>query len=203
MKNELKRAMLLLAAAGLLLPVAGIDKDKDAKWSAPAIESIQSQQSNNGVTIAARAYKNASDAKSAFGMNPYEHGILPVLIVVKNAGKSAIRLDTMRAEYIDAGRNKLESVPAAEVKYSNRGPKRPNYGRPSPIPGIRLGKKNPLDRESFEMRGFAAKMLPPGETASGFLYFQTGHRPGDRLYINGLQEAGTGTELFYFELELE
>jgi hypothetical protein len=124
-------------------------------------------------------------------------------MILKNEGQQAIRLDKVRVEYIDASRNKLEAIPANEVKYSNRGPRRPNYGRPSPIPGISLGRKNPLDREAFEIRGFAAKMLPPGETASGFVYFQTGHRSGDKLYIAGLEEAGTGKELFYFELSVD
>jgi hypothetical protein len=200
---DFKRAKLLLIAIAVLMPVAAIEKDKDGKWTPPSLDSLEHRQTNNGVTIGAQAYKTPAAAKPVFDVNPYEHGILPVFVVIKNDSQQAIRLDKLRAEYIDAGRNKLEAIPANEVKYSNRGPKRPNYGRPSPIPGISFGRKNPLDRESFETRGFAAKMLPPGETASGFIYFQTGHRSGDKLYITGLEEAGSGKELFYFELAVE
>jgi len=52
-------------------------------------------------------------------------------------------------------------------------------------------------------RAFAARMLPPGDSASGFVYFQTGHRNGSRLYLTGLRDAATNTELFYFEIPLE
>ena len=52
-------------------------------------------------------------------------------------------------------------------------------------------------------RAFAAKMLPPGQTASGFFYFQTGLQRGATLYLNGLSEAATGKEILYFELPLQ
>ena len=45
-------------------------------------------------------------------------------------------------------------------------------------------------------------MLPPGQTASGFFYFQTGLQRGATLYLNGLSEAATGKEILYFELPL-
>jgi hypothetical protein len=46
-------------------------------------------------------------------------------------------------------------------------------------------------------------MLPPGETASGFFYFQATHRPGATLYLTGIKEAGTQRDLFYFEIPLD
>ena len=64
------------------------------------------------------------------------------------------------------------------------------------------GKKNPLAAEEIVSRAFAAKMLPPGESAFGFLYFQTGHRDGSRIYITGVQDATTGEDLLYFDLPL-
>jgi hypothetical protein len=42
-------------------------------------------------------------------------------------------------------------------------------------------------------------MIPPGQSAGGFFYFQTGHRPGARLYVTGIGEASSGRELLYFE----
>jgi hypothetical protein len=42
-------------------------------------------------------------------------------------------------------------------------------------------------------------MIPPGHSAGGFFYFQTGHRPGARLYVTGIGEASSGRELLYFE----
>jgi hypothetical protein len=46
-------------------------------------------------------------------------------------------------------------------------------------------------------------MLPPGQSASGCLYFQTGLQRGASLYLSGITEAGTGKELLYFEIPLE
>jgi hypothetical protein len=45
-------------------------------------------------------------------------------------------------------------------------------------------------------------MLPPGESAHGFLYFQTGHTRAASLYITGITEAQTSQELFYMEVPL-
>ena len=46
-------------------------------------------------------------------------------------------------------------------------------------------------------------MLPPGQSASGFFYFQSPHRPGSVLYITGIREAATRRELFYVEIPFE
>jgi len=52
-------------------------------------------------------------------------------------------------------------------------------------------------------RSFSAKMLPPGDTAHGFVYFQTGHTGGTSLYLAGMTEAGTGKALLFFEIPLD
>ena len=64
-------------------------------------------------------------------------------------------------------------------------------------------KKNPLNDRVIEERGFAAKILPPGDSARGFLYFDVIHRSGTTLLISGLKESASGQELFYFEMVLE
>jgi hypothetical protein len=46
-------------------------------------------------------------------------------------------------------------------------------------------------------------MIPAGQSAGGFFYFQTGHRPNARVYVTGLVEASSGRELLYFEFTLE
>ena len=62
--------------------------------------------------------------------------------------------------------------------------------------------KNPLQSPVIIERAFSAKMLPPGESAYGFVYFQTGHTRAARLYITGITEAQTSQELFYVEVPL-
>ena len=64
-------------------------------------------------------------------------------------------------------------------------------------------KKNPLMIPEIETRAFAAKMLPPGESAYGFFYFQTGHRHGAKLYVTGLTDAPSGQDLLFFDIPLE
>ncbi len=45
-------------------------------------------------------------------------------------------------------------------------------------------------------------MLPPGQSASGFFYFQTGFMRSSTLQISGLKDARSGEDLFYFEIPL-
>ena len=197
-RNNLLPLMCLAAS----IPAAWAVDKEGARFAPPAIDSIPTKQTVEGVTIAAQAYNSESQAKTAFGkVHPYEHGILPVLVIIRNDSKKTIRLAGMQPEYVTPSRDKIAPTPASEVKYT-KSPQRPNMS-PGPIPGIRFGKKNPLADESIEIRGFTAKMLPPGESAHGFLYFQTGHRRGSNLYLTGLQDAATGQDLFYFDIPLE
>jgi len=184
--------------------VPGADKDKPFK-PGPA-SSFTAKQTNNGVTIAAVAYDSPELAKEAFGkMNPYQYGVLPVLIVIQNDSGKTIQLQKMSVEYIDADRTRVEATPAREVPFLAAHPKKPKV-IDTPIPGVSVSsrnKKGPLGGWEIEGRSFAPRMLPPGESANGFVYFQTGHRNGGKLYLTGLEEAPSGKELFYFEIPLE
>jgi hypothetical protein len=64
-------------------------------------------------------------------------------------------------------------------------------------------KKNPLAEWEIEGRAFSAQMLPPGQSASGFVYFQADLVKGATIYLSGIAEAATGTEILYFELPLK
>jgi hypothetical protein len=195
-----KSLLLLLGLVASISTAPGLDKDK--KFSPPPLDSIKGKTTNDGVTVAAIAYTTSDQAKPAFGkLNPYDHGVLPVLMIIQNDTKKAIKLDGMRIEYIDRDRERIENTPPAEVPYA-KGPRKPQIG-PGPIPGINIKKKNPLAAEEIEIRAWSAKMLPPDETAHGFVYFRTGHRPGAKLYVTGMEEAGSGKELFYFEVPLD
>jgi hypothetical protein len=200
MKMTLVRKTLPLLLA-LSLDAFAVDKDKN-KFTPPALDTLQTKLTVSDVTVGAVPYDRAGLAEGAFGkVNPYEHGILPVLVVIKNGSKGAIRLDRMRVEYHDRDRQSVTATPASEVAFTEA-PKRPTFGGPS-IPGLGRKKKSALAQPEIELRSFAAKMLPPGETAHGFFYFQTGHRSGATLYITGMQEASTGKDLFYFEVPLD
>jgi hypothetical protein len=148
------------------------------------------------------AYVSPDKVKTAFGkLDPYQYGILPVLVVIQNDSDKTIRLDGLKAEYVGPNRDRVDATPAKDVRYL-RGPERPGViTGPGGKPKI-LSKKNPLNAWEIEGRAFAAQMLPAGQSASGFFYFRTGVQRGATIYLNGLAEAASGKELFYFEIPL-
>ena len=193
-----KRLALLMSIA------AAFAADKDAPFRPAPAETYPHHQTSERVTIAASPYNAGDRIKDAFGkLDPYQHGVLPVLIVIENSSGQTLQLDRMELEYVGPNHDKVEATPAAEVKYIGSSPQRPGT---VPIPGkviVMKGRKNPLDAWEIEGRAFTAKMIPPGQTASGFFYFQTGIQHGATVYLSGLREAASGKELLFFEIPLE
>ena len=177
--------------------------DKDARFTPGAAASYAAHQTNAKVTVGAEPFVAEDKVKAAFGKNdPNRFGVLPVLVVIQNDGTKAIRADRIRLEFIGPDRGRVAATPASEVRFL-RGPRRPDVmSGPSGKPKV-LKRKNPLNAWEIEGRAFAAKMIPSGQSAAGFFYFETAYHPGSRLYITGLMEADTGNELFYFEIPFE
>ena len=184
-------------AAGLCLAA-----DSPAFQPKPA-EQYSGKQTSSGVTIGAEAYTTDDQTKAPFGkLNPWQYNILPVLVVIHNTSPNAIRVGDARFQYELPDGTKIPATPAGDVKYS-RGPSRPG-ARVGPLGGVRVGgKKNPLAVPEIEVRAFSAKVIPAGDTASGFVYFETDvASAGAQLYITGLSDAVTNKELFFFEFPL-
>jgi hypothetical protein len=191
-----KRLALFLSIA------AAFAADKDRPFHVGPAGGYPGHQTQAGVTIGAASYETTAKAQEAFGkLNPYQHGILPVLVVIQNDSSRSIRLERIKAEYVGPNRNRVDATPAREIRYLS-GARLPKAEVGPGGPKIRKSK-NPLDAWEIEGRAFAARMLPPGQSASGFFYFQTGLQRGSTLYLAGLSEADSGKELFYFELPLE
>jgi len=192
-----KRLALIVSIA------AAFAADKEAPFKAAPAASYPHHQTNDAITVAVDPYASGEKMKAAFGkVDPYQYGVLPVLVVIQNDGKEAIRLDRLKVEYIGPGHQRVEATPPKDVRYA-RGPQRPSV---TPGPGGRVAiksKKNPLDAWEIEGRAFAAQMLPAGQSASGFFYFETELQPGATVYLSGMREAGSGKELFYFETPLQ
>ena len=198
--NSGKCLLLFLSIAGGLYA----DK-KDAPFRPEPADAFVTKQTIQGLTIAVQPFDDPDEAKTAFGkLNPYEHGVLPVLVVMKNNGKGTVRFDTMQVMYVAPRGRKVESTPAADVLYLKAGvrPKVSNSPIPTGGPRIKISK-NPLKNEVIIERAFSAKMLPPGDSAHGFFYFQTGHSRGVSLFVSGITEAASGKELFFFEVPLD
>jgi len=201
-----KRLVLLMSITAVLgwNKAGGADKDRPKFEMAPAA-SYASHQASEKVTIGAAVYDTAEKAHAAFGkLNPYEYGILPVLVVIQNDSGQTLRVDRMRVDYVDPDGSHVDATAAGDVKYLN-GPRQPKVV-PGPLPtsGPRISrKKNKLDAWEIEGRSFSAKMIPAGQSAGGFFYFQTGHRGGARLYVSGIAGTPSGRELLYFEFPLK
>lgn len=175
------------------------------RFSPGPISSFEVRQTIDQVTVAARPFLGEADLRAAFGkLNPNDHGVLPILVVIANESDQTLSLESVRVELMTPDRRRLEATPAADLKYLS-GPPKPDM-TPGPIPGRspRLSRrKSPLSAWEIEGRAFSARMLPARETASGFFYFQTRFRGGSTLFLTGIRQAQTGKELFYFELPLE
>lgn len=164
---------------------------------------MEHRQTNPPLTIGAEAYVEGDKVKVAFGkLIPYQYGVLPVLVVIQNNGSQSIRLDKLKAEYVGPNGDRVPATPAADVRYL-RGAERP--GVVSGPVGAVAGrmKKNPLEAPQIEIRALAAPMLLAGNSASGFLYFQTGIQKGATIYLTSISEAGSGKELLFFEIPLQ
>ncbi|MGA2325769.1 MAG: hypothetical protein ABSH05_05730 [Bryobacteraceae bacterium] len=196
-----KSLMVLLSIA---VASAG-DKEKPPFKPGP-VESYPFRQTLDQVTIAAAVLRSDAETEPAFGkLSLNRYGILPILVVMRNDSGKTLALDRLKLEFITPDRDHIEPTPPSEIRYL-RGASLPNPVGGPPVPGMppRVSrKKNPLDAWEIEGRAFAARMLPPHESASGFFYFRAFYRSGSVLYLRGLREASSGKELFYFEIPLD
>ncbi len=102
-----KRLALLLSIA------AGFAADKDRPFHVGPVDGYANRQAQSGVIVAAEPYDSEVKAREAFGkLNPYQYGILPVLVVIKNEGPKTIRIDRVKAEYVGPNRTRVEATPA-------------------------------------------------------------------------------------------
>jgi hypothetical protein len=198
MRALLSSLMLFMAA----VTVAAQSSKDAAKFSPGPVSSYPAKQTNDHVTVAVAAYDTEELAHTAFGkLNPNQYGVLPILVIIQNDTDQALKLDHLETEYTGIDGMHVDATPPDEVQTLG-GVARPNVPVGSPIP-IHRKHKNPLDVWEIDGRAFAAKLLPAHESANGFFYFQTTHRPGSKFYLTGIKVASSGQDIFYFEIPLE
>src|SRR5450432_3078871 len=99
-----KRLALLLSIAAAF----AADKEPPPFKPQPAA-SFANHQTNAQVTIGVDPYVTDDKVKAAFGkLSPYQYGILPVLVVIQNDSDKAIKMDRIKAEYVDPGRDRVD-----------------------------------------------------------------------------------------------
>jgi hypothetical protein len=164
--------------------------------------SDYAHQSAEKVTIGAKAYNTEELTAEAFGKKTdlLKYGVLPVLVVVENNREKAIDLRDLEVSLVGADGRHVTSMNPEDIPFLARhGHKAPPVQPPIPLPK----RGNPLNAPEIVTRAFSAKMLPPGDSASGFFYFEARSEPGDKLYLNGLRDARSQQEILYFEFLLE
>ena len=113
MRFVFKRLALVLS-----IPAAfAADKEIAAFRAAPAA-TYEHHQTSGVVTIGVEPYQTPEKQKAPFGkLDLYQHGVLPVLVVIQNDGEQTLRLDNLTVEYIGPTRNHVEATPASDVRY--------------------------------------------------------------------------------------
>lgn len=183
---------------------AAADKDK-ARFTPGPASSYPSHQTLDKITIAAVPFLTDAETATAFGkLNPNKYGILPVLVILENGTGKALRLG-LNTAFVNASGKHVDALPPDDVQRLGAVTKPPRIGgsSPLPVPLPTRVKKGPLNVWEIEGRAFSAKLLPPGERAYGFFYFNVDHEPGSRLYLTGIRDASSGQEYFYYEVPLD
>ena len=187
-----------------LLFLVSIAFGQNTTFQARPVSEYPHKQTSEKVTIAVEQFITDDQTKDAFGkVNPWRLGILPVLVVIQNDSAVAVRIDRIQFTYILPDRSKVEATPAAELRFLKSFKPPTNNPQFPKIPGLGGKNKNPLAGWEIEGRALSAKMIPPGQSASGFVYFQIPNSSAaSTLYVSGLINAISGAELYYFEVPL-
>jgi hypothetical protein len=164
--------------------------------------SEYAHQTSEQVTIGAKSYDTEELTAEAFGkkMDLLKYGVLPVLVVIENKRKNTLDLRNVEVNLVAADGRHAGPVSPEDIPFLGKRAKTPTM---NPIPNPLPKKKNPLNAPQIVERAFAAKMLPPGDSTSGFFYFEAKPEPGDKLYMNGLRDTPSGQEILYFEFGLD
>ena len=189
---------LVISSIALTMASMGLGSDKEFR-TLPA--SDYAHQSADQVTIGAKPFDNEDLTAEAFGKKTdlLKYGVLPVLVVIENKRARPLDLRDLEVNLVAADGRHVAAVNPEDIPYLGTTGKRPSQV-PLPVPLPK--KKNPLNSPEIVTRAFSAKMLPPGDSASGFFYFEARPEAGDRIYLNGLRDARSGQDILYFEFPL-
>jgi hypothetical protein len=188
----------------VLLSIATAGAADKPRFTPGAASSYPGHQTQDKIAIAAIPYTSEEQAATAFGkVNPYKYGILPVLVVLQNDTGKALRLN-LHAKFIGGESRGLEAMPPGDVVLFNGGKKASwQVPNPRPFPLPQKNNKGPLNNPEIEGKAFNARLVPIGESVHGFFYFETPNAPDARIYLEGIKEADSGKDYFYFEVPLE
>ncbi len=158
-------------------------------------------QTASQITVGAKVFSSGTDTEPVFGKKAdfNKYGILPVLVVIENRRSRTLDLRDLEVTLVGRKGQHVDPLKPDEVPYIALPAKKPSTAKlPFPTPK----KKNPLDVPELTGRAFVSKLIPPGDSASGFFYFEAEAEPGMKLYLNKLREQPSGEQILYFEFPI-
>jgi hypothetical protein len=192
---------VILSIPFAALPWLAARASDAAPWR-PGKATDYSNQTNEKVAIGVKEFSNPDEAAAVFGpkVDLNKYGFLPVLVVIENHRTQTLDLQALEVELVAPNGNHVKPVAADDIPYIAKPGQRPSMQKlPFPTPK----KKNPMAGGSLTERAFAAKLIPAGDSASGFFYFEAHADPDLKLYLSGFKEIPSGHELFYFEINVK
>jgi hypothetical protein len=159
-------------------------------------------QTASKITVGAKPFSSETDTEPVFGKKAdfNKYGILPVLVVIENRRSKTLDLRDLEVTLVGRKGQHVDPVRPDEVAYVALPAQRPSMNPKLPFPTPK--KKNPLNVPELTGRAFVSKLIPPGDSASGFFYFEAQAEPGMKLYLNRLKEQPSGEEILYFEFPI-
>lgn len=130
---RLKCALISVVCSAVMCAalLSAADNDKTT-FQAKPVSEYPHRQTSEKVTIAASPFMTDEQTKEPFGkLNPWRLGVLPVLVVIQNDGKDAIRTDKLKFVYVLPDNVHIEATPPGDVKYLE-GARRPSTVRGPP-----------------------------------------------------------------------
>lgn len=187
-----------IAFVGVLMALVAFAEEKTFH---PGVAASYAHQTSDQVTIGAKPFNTEDLTAEAFGKKAdlLKYGVLPVLVVIENKRQKALDLRDVEVNLVSTDGRHVAAVSPEDIPFLGTAGKHPGM---SPVRIPLPKKKNPLNSPEIVTRAFSAKMLPPGDSASGFFYFEARSEAGDKLYMNGLRDARSGQDILYFEFLL-
>jgi hypothetical protein len=196
------RTRFVISSIALAVAAAVVGTSAEDKPFRAGAASAYAHQTSEQVTIGAKSYDTQELTAEAFGKKAdlLKYGVLAVLVVIENKRQKTLDLRNLEVNLVAADGRHAGPVSPEDIPFLGKRSKTPTM---NPVPNPLPKKKNPLNAPQIVERAFAAKMLPPGDSTSGFFYFEARPEAGDKLYLNGLRDTPSGKEILYFEFGLD
>jgi hypothetical protein len=196
------RTRFVISSITFAVAAGMVGASAEDKAFRPGRASDYAHQTSQQVTIGAKSYDTEELTAEAFGKKTdlLRYGVLPVLVVIENKRQKPLDLRDIEVNLVAADGRHAGPVRPEDIPFMGKRTKVPTM---NPVPNPLPRKKNPLNAPQIVERAFAAKMLPPGDSTSGFFYFEAKPEPGDKLYLNGLRDTPSGQDILYFEFGLD